>query len=164
MRALHERRTILVPIFGGDIDDDTLTAASALLDAADTQLVLLHVSPSSDETALAPGPSQRPVATQRWHRLASASPDHTFLDAVVGDPVEEVLAEAQRFDSDAIVLGAPDSSAPEDAWIRRAIAQLVRAAPRQVCLAGRSERPRRAHRAARVSRRASYPDWRPHGS
>ena len=161
MRA-HERRTVLVPIFDGDITDDALTAATTLLAEPDRQLVLVHVTPTSGgATSACPTCGVEP----RWHRLASAiAPDHTFIEAVAGDPVDEVLAEAQRFDSDAIVLGQPASSAPCDAWIHETIEQLARAAPSQVCLASRREHPRRLHAAAAVARRVSSPNWRSHAT
>ena len=161
MRA-HDRRRVLVPIFGGDITEDTFAAATSLLRETDCQLVLLHVTPATSDAAV---PS-RPLREPRWQRLASvAAPDHTFVEAVIGDPVDEVLSEAQRFDSDAIILGLPTSGAPADAWINRTIARLVRAAPRRVCLASRRERPRRApHSAAPGVNRALSSTWRSHAT
>ena len=145
MRARHAWRTVLVPIFGDVISDDAYAAATSLLGDSDARLVLLHVMPAAP-SALVAGPGGCQPVESKWHRLASAAPGHTFVDAVVGDPVDEVLAEAQRFDSDAIVLDPPASAAAAEAWIHRAIAELTRAAPRRVCLASPRERPRRATR------------------
>jgi hypothetical protein len=157
----RDKRTVLVPIFGGDITEEALAAARSLLGEADCQLVLLHVAPETTDAA-----RSRSQVEPRWHRLASAAaPDHTFVDAVIGDPVDEVLSEAQRFDSDAIVLGLPASSSPADAWIDRTIEQLVRAAPRRVRLAASRERPRRAtHPATPHTNRALSPTWRSHAA
>ena len=104
MIAHHARHTVLVPILGDDISDDTFAKARALLVQPDSQLVLLHVSSADDPMA----PCRvNPTATAepRWHRLASMVPrDRTFIDAVVGDPTAEILAEAERFQTDAILV------------------------------------------------------------
>ena len=103
MIAQHAKHTVLVPILGDDISDDTFAKARALLARPDSQLVLLHVSSADD---LVDACRVKPITTAepRWHRLASmVPPDRTFIDAVVGDPTTEILAEADRFHSDAIV-------------------------------------------------------------
>jgi len=103
MIAQHAKHTVLVPILGDDISDDTFAKARALLARPDSQLVLLHVSSADDLVAAC---RVKPITTAepRWHRLASmVPPDRTFIDAVVGDPTTEILAEADRFHSDAIV-------------------------------------------------------------
>lgn len=142
MRALHAKRTVLVPVFGGDISDEAYAAASSLLEHRGSRLVLLHVAPAAEGATGSPVPRKSADAEPRWHRLASAAePDHTFVEAVVGDPVDEVLAEADRFHSDVIVLGPPAAPGPADAWIDRAITRLAHAAPRRVCVATRRARP-----------------------
>ena len=104
MIAHHAKHTVLVPILGDDISDDTFAKARVLLVRPDSQLVLLHVRPADDLVAagcVKPTPTTEP----RWHRLASmVPPDRTFIDAVVGDPTTEILAEAERFHSDAVLV------------------------------------------------------------
>ncbi|MDF2770760.1 MAG: Universal stress protein family [Geminicoccaceae bacterium] len=148
------KRTVLVPIFGGDISDDALATARAFLDRRDSRLVLLHVVPSED-VELAPGESALdPDVEPRWHRLAAAAaPDRTFVEVVHGDPAQEVLDEAERFGSDVIVVG-PHASTTDEDWTDRVIAQLVRAAPRRVFVASHRNRPPRTrHRHAAMRRR-----------
>ncbi len=149
----NAKRTVLVPIFGGDISDDALATARSFLDRRDSRLVLLHVVPS-DDAGIAPGESvPAPEIEPRWQRLAAvAAPDRTFVEVVHGDPAQEVLDEAERFGSDVIVVGRQASATDE--WIERAIAQLVRVAPRRVFVASRKNRmPRARHRRATMRRR-----------
>ena len=156
MDAVQAKRAVLVPIFGNDIGDDAYAVARTLLDSADSRLVLLHVEPGVAVAVDRDAPSPAADAESRWHRLAAAlPPSATFVDAVAGDPVDEVLAEADRFHSEAIVLERPTSVDPADEWISCAIAGLVRAAPRRVRLAdaARAERPA-------VSRRRVEPQTR----
>jgi nucleotide-binding universal stress UspA family protein len=104
MMAHHAKHTVLVPILGDDISDDTFAKATSLLARPDSHLVLLHIRPADDVRAdcrIEPAT----VAEPRWHRLASAIPaDRTFIDAVAGDPTTEILAEADRFHPDAILV------------------------------------------------------------
>ena len=104
MIAHHAKHTVLVPILGDDISDDTFAKARSLLARPDSQLVLLHVS-SADELVAACRVNPTTTAEPRWHQLASmVPPDRTFIDAVVGDPTTEILAEAERFHTDAILV------------------------------------------------------------
>ena len=104
MIAHHAKHTVLVPILGDDISDDTYAKARALLVPPDSQLVLLHVR-SADDPGAASRVEPTTTAEPRWRRLASVvPPDRTFIDAVVGDPTTEILAEAERFHTDAILV------------------------------------------------------------
>ena len=103
MIAELTKHTVIVPILGDDISDDTYAKASALLTHPDSRLVLLHISRGEDEQA---GGSRAPATTAepRWHRLACAiSPDRTFIEAVAGDPTTEIRDEADRFHCDTIL-------------------------------------------------------------
>ena len=105
MRSAHERHTVLVPILDDDISDNAFRAATSMLKRSDSRLVLLHIASPDDGKSRVPR-RQKPRAGQlKWQRLASALPaDRTFIDAVVGDPKTEILAEAERFHSDVVVL------------------------------------------------------------
>jgi hypothetical protein len=157
--ALHTKHTVLVPIFGGDISDDALSLASDLLARGGSRLMLLHVMPERDG-AVGTSRERHSGIEPRWQRLTSAvTPDRTFVDAVVGDPADQILAEAERCHSDVIVLAPPRSRTSANAWIEHAIARLVRAAPLRVRVAeprvpppaGRGQRGAFNHRRSHVT-------------
>lgn len=147
MRTFPTKQTVLVPIIGGDVSDETLSVAKSLLAAHDARLVVLYVTPAFEggaqpETWRADAPSE-----PRWCRLASTTaPNRTFVEAVMGDPATEILAQAERFHSDAIVMGRPTRAGTAGACVDRAIAEVVRAAPRKVYITNRRARPARTTR------------------
>jgi nucleotide-binding universal stress UspA family protein len=149
VESFQTRRTVLVPIFGGDITDETVAAAKAFLARPGSRLVLLFVVPAL-EGAFDSRMRRAPAGAEpRWHCLASAAaPDRTFVEVVVGDPADVVLTEAARFHSGVIVFGAHTSVGPADAWIDRTIRQLLTAAPREVYIANRPARSQRTTRRA----------------
>lgn len=105
MRSAHERHTVLVPILGEDISDNAFTVATSMLKDSDSRLVLLHITPAYDCEPCPPRRREPPAGELKWQRLASTLPvDRTFIDAAVGDPKVEILAEAERFHSDVILL------------------------------------------------------------
>jgi hypothetical protein len=104
MIADHAKHTVLVPIVGDDISEDTYEAATALLERPDSQLVLLHVTSTDDAGDVWTRSTVR-TGEPRWHKLACALPaERTFVDAVAGDPTFEIAAEAERFHPDAVLL------------------------------------------------------------
>ena len=105
MRSAHERHTVLVPIVGEDISDNAFTVATSMLKDPDSRLVLLHITPAEDCEPSVPHRREPPAGELKWRCLASTLPaDRTFIDAVVGDPKAEILAEAERFHSDIVLL------------------------------------------------------------
>jgi len=105
MRSAHEKHTVLVPILGEDISDNAFTVATSMLKDSDSRLVLLHITPADDCEPNVPRRREPPTGELKWQSLASTLPtDRTFIDAVVGDPKAEILAEAERFHSDIILL------------------------------------------------------------
>ena len=105
MISAHERHTVLVPILGEDISDNAFTVATSMLKDSDSRLVLLHITPADECEPNVPRRREPPSGELKWRSLASALPaDRTFIDAVVGDPKAEILAEAERFHSDVILL------------------------------------------------------------
>ena len=105
MRSAHERHTVLVPILGEDISDSAFTVATSMLKRSDSRLVLLHIASADDGKPGVPRRPQPPAGQLKWQRLASTLPaDRMFIDAVVGDPKTEILAEAERFHSDIVLL------------------------------------------------------------
>jgi len=105
VRSAHERHTVLVPILGEDISDNAFTVATSMLKDSDSRLVLLHITPAAEYEPNVPRRREPPAGGLKWQSLASTLPvDRTFIDAVVGDPKTEILAEAERFHSDIILL------------------------------------------------------------
>ena len=105
MISAHERHTVLVPILGEDISDNAFTVATSMLKDSDSRLVLLHITPAHDCEPFVPRRREPPAGGLKWQSLASTLPvARTFIDAVVGDPKTEILAEAERFHSDIILL------------------------------------------------------------
>ena len=105
MISAHERHTVLVPILGEDISDRAFTVATSMLKDSDSRLVLLHITPADEYEPNVSHRREPPTGELKWRSLASALPaDRTFIDAVVGDPKAEILAEAERFHSDIILL------------------------------------------------------------
>ena len=107
MRVHETKRTILVPVLGGDITEEALAIARPLVAGEDTRLVVVHVAPSDGSGHLLDDAPSATRATKdcRWRRLASVAPDRTFVEAVAGDPATVVMEEAERFGEDTIVLG-----------------------------------------------------------
>jgi hypothetical protein len=140
-------KRILVPVFGGDIGEATLVRARAALDAPGARLVILHVSPTGTSGRAAPvAMTAATVADRapRWRRLASSAP--TFVDAVAGDPAAVIVAQADRFHSDRVLLERPASSDPDGRWLADVIARVERAAPDRVTVVDRRAPRRSSHR------------------
>ena len=130
MKSHHTNQTVLVPIFGDDISDEVFSLASSLLTATDSRLVLLQVTPDADDDAVHPAHHAASGTEPRWRRLARhVAPDRTFVEAVRGDPADEVLAEAERFHPAVIVVEPPQRNRSANAWVDRAYARMARAAP-----------------------------------
>jgi len=105
MRSAREKHTVLVPILGEDISENAFTVAKSMLKDPDSRLVLLHITPAHDGEPSAPRRRALPAGELKWRCLASTLPvDRTFIDAVAGYSKAEILAEAERFHSDVIVL------------------------------------------------------------
>lgn len=128
---------ILVPVFGGDIGEATFAHARAALGVPGARLVILHVAPSGAAGRTMRGPAPATTVADRaprWRRLASCAP--TFVDAVAGDPASLVVAQADRFRSDRVLLERPASTDPDGRWLADVIARVERAAPGRVTVLG----------------------------
>jgi hypothetical protein len=110
MKAAQPPRSILVPVFDGDISEAALVRGRSMLAASDARLVLLHIirKPEPGDESV-PEPHQvdefRPL---RWRQLAAAAhPGRIFVEALEGDPSRIIAVEAERFHSDTILLDRP---------------------------------------------------------
>jgi nucleotide-binding universal stress UspA family protein len=100
-------RRLLVPVRAPDISPSVLRWADALERRFDARLALVHVTGAAPALAMAGADEDEAdvVEEPRWRHLAAAAPaGRVFTDAAWGDPTEAILAEAERFDSDLIVL------------------------------------------------------------
>ena len=133
MRTDCPTHNVLVPIFDGDVTDAAVKRARAELGDPETRLVLLHVVPT-------PAPPPHAVSEAddgpppRWHRLAANVPrNRVLVDAVLDEPADAILANADRFGCDRIVVDAPGAAPRSTAG--RAVARLLRTSPERVLLA-----------------------------
>ena len=138
MRTDRPVHNVLVPIFGGDVSEAALDRARAALDDPETRLVLLHVVPTPARAAhrvAEPDPDDGPPP--RWRRLAAdATPGRVLVDAVLDEPAHAILAHADRFCCDRIVVDPADAASRAASHrVDRAIAHLLRASPERVVLA-----------------------------
>lgn len=137
----HASHRVLVPILGDDITDAALAAARTLLAGEGSELVLLHL-PGAPVVADRVAPVERPGEPAAWHpvprwrRLAAAVPSgRVFVDAALGEPARVIVAQAERFGSDVVVLGQPACHAPHEPRIDRIIAHVLGAVPGRVLIA-----------------------------
>ena len=105
-------RSVLLPLDSVEVTTELADWTGALAERFDAQLALVHVESSARDTHLTSpsvsGPGAR-VSTTPWSRVARARPAHrVFVDAVVGDRADAVLAESKRFGTELVLLQAPD--------------------------------------------------------
>ena len=115
MKATRTPRSILVPVFDGDISEAVLIRGRSMLVASDARFVFVHIMPAPEPgsvgvRALSHLRVNRPL---RWRQLASAAhPGRVFVEALQGDPETIIAVEAERFHSDAILFdGSLDTPA-----------------------------------------------------
>lgn len=99
--------SLLLPIDAVEISSDLAEWTGALAERFDATLALVHVeTPAEQRRITAEHPPRRvAVPTTPWSRIARDRPAHrVFVDAVVGDRADAVLAEAKRFHSDLLML------------------------------------------------------------
>jgi len=108
-------RSVLLPLESVDVATELADWTGALAERFDAQLTLVHVE-SSDRARRFTGGGRRPARTTPWSRVARQRPPHrVFVDAVIGDSAEAVLAESKRFGTELVLLQAPEESdAPRD--------------------------------------------------
>ena len=107
-------RSVLLPLDSVEVPVTVAEWTEALANRFGARLALVHVEPPADERRLT---SRRTVprrqVTTPWTRLARDLPrDRVFVDAVIGDRAEAVLAESRRFRSELVLLQVPDDEAP----------------------------------------------------
>lgn len=118
-------RSVLLPLDSVDVDTELAEWTGALADRFQARLALLHVEDKHPRTRLTTVPKRPTAATTPWSRVGRQLPSYrVFVDAVLGDRAEVVLAESRRFGTELVLLQAPDDgSAPDnslDRVLRRA--------------------------------------------
>ena len=107
MKTAPPPRSILVPVFDGDISETTLARGRSMLSASDARLVVLHIvtTPEGDDDGVHAIDHAHEANPLRWRQLAKAAhPGHVFVEVLQGDPARIIAVEAARFHSDAILL------------------------------------------------------------
>jgi len=102
-------RSVLLPLESVDVNTELADWTGALAERFDAQLTLVHVEPTDRERRLTGG--RRLARTTPWSRVARQRPPHrVFVDAVIGDSAEAVLAESRRFGTELVLLQAPEEA------------------------------------------------------
>jgi nucleotide-binding universal stress UspA family protein len=115
MKAVQAPRSILVPVFDGDISESALARGRSMLAGSDARLILLHIVRKPKN-----GGERSPVRSRvndahplRWRELARAAhPGRVFVEVLEGDPTRIITGEAERFHSDTILLDSPLETPP----------------------------------------------------
>ena len=107
-------RSVLLPLESVDVATELADWTGALAERFDAQLTLVHVEPTDRERRLMSNGAtggRRLARTTPWSRVArQRPPNRVFVDAVVGDSAEAVLAESKRFGTELVLLQAPEDS------------------------------------------------------
>ena len=114
MKVVQAPRSILVPVFDGDISESALARGRSMLAASDARLILLHIvkKPKHGDKG-APVRSHVNAHPLRWRELARAAhPGCVFVEVLEGDPTRIITGEAERFHSDTILLDSPLETPP----------------------------------------------------
>lgn len=105
-------RSMLLPLDAPDVSTTLADWTSKLAERFDARLALVHVDPTHDVTRRMQGRAssrRRASTTTMWNRIArELPPQRVFVDAVLGDNAEAVLAEARRFSSELVMVQAPE--------------------------------------------------------
>ena len=106
-------RSVLLPLNSGRVTAGLADWTHDVTARFGARLALVHVEPrraSARLTARHATGARCEAPTRPWTDVArELPPERVFVDAMVGDNVEAVLAEARRFASDLVVLEAPDN-------------------------------------------------------
>lgn len=106
-------RSMLLPLDAPDVSMALADWTSELAERFDARLALVHVDPTRDGRRMRGRPSSRRRAstTTMWNRIArELPPQRVFVDAVLGDSAEAVLAEARRLRTELVMVEAPDEN------------------------------------------------------
>jgi nucleotide-binding universal stress UspA family protein len=160
-------RSVLVPVLDGDITEGALAYARSALVDPDARLALVHVVSPRDGTRCPSGRHEGPDdgSAPRWRQIAATvQPDHVFVDAVSGDPVDVVLSQIDRFRSDLVVMGRPHRAGARGAWVDRVLARLRYAEPGRAVVVGDRTDEETPIRVEREPETARSRQARPHGT
>jgi nucleotide-binding universal stress UspA family protein len=110
-------RSVLLPLDSGEVTTELAEWTESLAERFDARLAMVHVEPTTAGERLTTPPARCPSdAVTPWSRVArELPPQRVFVDAVLGDPADAVLAESRRFKSELVMLQAGDWMAKDDA-------------------------------------------------
>jgi len=115
-------RSVLLPLDSVEVDTELAEWTGALAERFDARLALLHVEDKHRDARLTASSVSLPVRKTPWSRVARELPPHrVFVDAVLGDRAEAVLAESRRFGTELVLLQAPDDGTLTDSSIDRVL-------------------------------------------
>jgi nucleotide-binding universal stress UspA family protein len=106
-------RSVLLPLDSVEVTTELADWTGALAERFDAQLNLVHVEPTDREHHLTSGGAicGGRVGTTPWTRIArERPPQRVFVDAVIGDSADAVLAESKRFGTELVLLQAPEDA------------------------------------------------------
>ena len=105
-------RSVLLPLDSVEVTTELADWTDALAERFDAELALVHIESSARDAHLTSSAisGDRPRAsTIPWSRIARTRPPHrVFVDAVLGDRADAVLAESKRFGTDLVLLQASE--------------------------------------------------------
>jgi len=115
-------RSVLLPLDSVDVDTELAEWTGGLAERFDARLALLHVEDKHREGRLMANAVRLGTGKTPWSRVARELPAHrVFVDAVLGDRADAVLAESRRFGTELVLLQAPDDSTVSDSSIDRVL-------------------------------------------
>lgn len=115
-------RSVLLPLDAVEVDTELAEWTGALAERFEARLALLHVEDKDRDARVTPSPVRFPVHKTPWSRVARELPSHrVFVDAVLGDRADAVLAESRRFGTELVLLQAPDDGTVTDSSIDRVL-------------------------------------------
>lgn len=107
-------RSVLLPLESVEVTNELADWTGALAERFDAQLALVHVEPTEhDRHSTSAGAIRdgKLTSTTPWSRVARQRPPHrVFVDAVLGDSAQAVLAESKRFGTELVLLQAHDDT------------------------------------------------------
>ena len=120
-------RSILTPLDGSELSENILEVVSRLMTRSDTEVILLHILPEAIEGS----PRDTLTASEAVHEYLEAvqgrltgSGIRARYEIRIGDPAEEILSVAGKFDPSLITMSTHGRGGL-DRWIRGSVAERV---------------------------------------
>lgn len=111
-------RSLLLPLDASRVETALADWTHTLAEQFGARLVLAYVEPPHDRrlASIRRIAAHRESETTPWTRVTDGfAPDRVFVDAVLGERTDAVIAEAERFNSELVLLEAPSDAEAADA-------------------------------------------------